>query len=489
MDITKKFADFRETRLNLAVLCLVAMIEGADIQLLPASFRAMEVDLQLSPSDLALLTLFQGCTGAISGPVWACLADNGVSRRKMLSAGAAGWGVLTLALACVQSFYRMAALRMLNGVALGMMLPVLQSLVADSSDKSDVGFKFGCLQFYTNFGQVFGAVAVTSVSNQVIFGIQGWRLAFAVVAVASIFVSVGVSISLVEEPRPWRPERISIYEEFRKFWGYLKIRSFLVVVIQGMFGMIPWAAMSFLTMFFQYLGFSDSAASTVYGMSIVGTALGGLVGGVLGDRLAAWSPHHGRVFTAQLTILLGIPLVLLIFLWVPYNTPPAIYAILCFTLGIVSSWACAGCNRPIFTEIVPPCSRASAMAWEITFESTCGFLLGPAAVGLLAQHYFGYRTNNLQVSEMSTEARLANARALGHGLAVITVVPWVLCALCYTFLHKTLPEDMSTGLASQIVADELSEKTPLTMKPCAGLLTAPAEKDELHEARGLQLSA
>merc|ERR1719456_1199345 len=108
-----------------------------------------------------------------------------------------------------------------------------------------------------------------------IWGIEGWRVAFGGVALASIFIAAGVHFTLVEEPRPWKPERMGLFQELRKFLGYLRIRSFVVVVIQGMFGMIPWAAMAFATMFFQYLGFSDATASMVYGISIVGTALGG----------------------------------------------------------------------------------------------------------------------------------------------------------------------------------------------------------------------
>lgn len=458
-DTLQKVDSRPHVRLNLAILCTVALIEGADIQLLPSSFRALEANLALSPTRLALLTLLQGCAGACTGPLWASLADNGFSRRKLLSSSAAGWGILTLALANSRSFTTMAILRLLNGVALGMMLPVLQSLVADAADPSEIGFMFGSLQFYTNFGQVFGAVVVTSMSNRLYWGIEGWRIAFAAVGAISIVISLGVLTSLEEQPRPWRPQRIGLRQELRKFSSYMQIRSFVVVVAQGMFGTIPWAALSFTTMFFQYLGFSDTAASLVYGTSIAGTALGGVLGGMLGDRLEAWSPNHGRALVGQLTVMLGIPLVLTIFLRTPYNTPPIIFALLCFSLGLMCSWASSGCNRPIFVQIVPPASRASAMAWEVMLESSCGFLIGPSSVGYLAQHVFGYQMNTLQVGKMSIDARLANARALGHGMAVITAVPWVLCALCYTFLHKTLAEDVAKA--------KLKAADPCEMGLCA----------------------
>mmetsp|Transcript_77153 Transcript_77153/g.136672 ORF Transcript_77153/g.136672 Transcript_77153/m.136672 type:complete len:503 (-) Transcript_77153:70-1578(-) len=459
--------------MNLGVLCMTALIEGADIQLLPASFRALEAELGFAPSSLALLTLLQGCMGACCGPFWGSLADNGFSRRILLATGAAGWGILTIALACATSFATIAVLRMLNGIMLGMILPVMQSFVADMASGSDLGFMFGCLQFYTNFGQVFGAVTVTTMSNRVFYGVQGWRWAFTGVGISSFAISGFVLMALKEEPRQWTPEHVGVRTELVKFLGFLKVRSFLVIVIQGMFGMIPWAGMAFATMYFQYLGLSDTAASTVYGMSIIGTALGGIVGGIAGDRLAAWSPSHGRVFTAQITAGLGIPFVLAIFLSSPDKTTPVVYALLCFGLGLCSSWASSGCNRPIFTEIVPPGSRASAMAWEVTLESTCGFLLGPAAVGMLAEHAFGYKMNRLQVSEMSPVARMANAKALGQGLVIITVVPWILCLLSYTFLHFTLAADRAGArkkATSQLEGNALqppaTEATPLASSVC-----------------------
>jgi len=325
-----------------------------------------------------------------------------------------------------------------------MMVPVMQSLVADVSDKSEIGFMFGCLQFYTNFGQVFGAIVVTTMANHTFWGVQGWRLAYGVIALASFSAAFGVHVFLVEEPRPWTPERAGFRQELRKFLSYLRIRSFVIVAIQGMFGVVPWAAMAFATMFFQYIGFSDAGASMIYGTIMLGSALGGVLGGIVGDRLASLSPLHGRVATAQISIMMGIPFVLSIFVWLPTNSSPLIYALLCFGLGLFGSWATAGCNRPIFAEMVPVGSRASAVAWEVTLESTCGFFVGPAAVGLLAENIFGLKINTLQVSQMSPDARLANARALGHGMVLLTVVPWVLCVLCYGILHKTLPEDVST---------------------------------------------
>ena len=57
--------------------------------------------------------------------------------------------------------------------------------------------------------------------------------------------------------------------------------------------------MSFLTMWFQYVGFNDFQSSVLSSQLLVGGAFGGLLGGVLGDWAAVKSPDHGRIYVAQ----------------------------------------------------------------------------------------------------------------------------------------------------------------------------------------------
>ena len=52
-------------------------------------------------------------------------------------------------------------------------------------------------------------------------------------------------------------------------------------------GSVPWNALSFSTMWLQYVGFSDATASLVTGMAILGVCLGNILGGYLGDAAAA----------------------------------------------------------------------------------------------------------------------------------------------------------------------------------------------------------
>lgn len=430
----------------LGFLYAVCMIEGADVQLLPASFRAMEVNLGLTPSSLALLALGQALAQWICTPFWGSLADHGYSRKKLLGFGALAWGVLTMCLAFVSAYPVMFFLRVLNGAALGTLSPISQSLLVDSTHPSERGRYFGGVQFAGNTGSVICAVGTTAVSMQLLFGsIQGWRLAFAVVANASIMLAFCIFFFMPEPPRCETYTTLPTFSsEMDKLKRYLRIPTFRVIVLQGLFGCIPWSALSFMIFYFQYLGITDTGAATIFALSMVGGGLGGLLGGVVGDRMAQWSPMHGRAFTAQVSVATGIPLIFIVLACIPRDASYFYtYCIAIFIFGIMASWCGTGVNRPILAEIVDERDRASVFAWLITIDGTFAAVFGAPLVGVLAESLFGYHPSTELISEMNVAQRQINAAALGHALLWCCILPWVLCFICFSWLHVTYGQDMA----------------------------------------------
>ena len=66
-------------------------------------------------------------------------------------------------------------------------------------------------------------------------------------------------------------------------------------------------AIVFLTLYLQLLGMGDGASSALMALFLGGSALGGLVGGLLGDKAARMSPYHGRIVVCQLSVFAGVP--------------------------------------------------------------------------------------------------------------------------------------------------------------------------------------
>ncbi|CAE8585645.1 unnamed protein product [Polarella glacialis] len=188
------------SRRLLAFLGAVSALEGADAMLLPASFRALQLDLALTPLDLASMSLAQALMSSLAAPVWGILADRGVlPRRIILAFGALGWGVVTLLLAAASSRNSMLLLRAVNGSLLACLGPVCQGIVADVTAESKRGEVLGLLGFLTLVGSMLASLITTPISRQMVLGVQGWRVAFSGIGAASIFVAILIWAQM-EEP-------------------------------------------------------------------------------------------------------------------------------------------------------------------------------------------------------------------------------------------------------------------------------------------------
>lgn len=428
----------------ISFLYAICMIEGADIQLLPASFRALEVNLGLTPSSLSLLGLSQVLAQWACTPLWGSLADHGYSRKKLLAGGAFAWGAITMFLAMVSSFYVMLGLRFLNGMALGSLSPISQSLLVDATAAHERGKYFGGTQFFANVGNVVCAMGTSVIALQMIYGLHGWRVAFACVAHLSIMLAFAIFLYMPEPPRSNTAETLpSISGELSKLRKYLRIPTFRIILLQGIFGSIPWSALSFAMFYFQYCGISDFGSSLILALSMGGGAIGGIVGGLIGDRLALWSPMHGRPLTAQISVAAGIPLIYIILHEIP-REPSYFYTycFLFFAFGVMASWCATGVNRPILAEIVEERDRASVFAWLVTIDGSFAALLGAPMVGLLAEKVFGYHQTQELVEHMPIVQRQLNAQALGQALSACCILPWLICFLCFGFLHNTYGQDV-----------------------------------------------
>jgi hypothetical protein len=146
-----------------------------------------------------------------------------------------------------------------------------------------------------------------------------------------------------------------------------KIPTFQVIILQGILGSTPWNALVYLTLYLQLIGFRDSQAALAVACFQAGAALGGVVGGLVGDWAAKRSHNHGRIFACQFSVFMGIPFSLLLMKGLPQNGEPltvALYVVTLFTFGLLHVWAAPACNNPVFAEIVPAELRNLVYAFD-----------------------------------------------------------------------------------------------------------------------------
>jgi MFS family permease len=411
------------------MLAIAGAVDAADARVLPALFRALERRFQFGPEMLSYLMIGQSLAMAAAAPVWGSLADNN-DRAKLLAAGCTLWGVWTLLMAASQGFGSLLLCRTLAGAALAAVLPISQSLVADISHESQRGRLFGALMATGNAGAFAGGLVATSLASGSVHGVEGWRVVLLLVGFISLLLAIAVLL-LVADARPsLRPSPLAL-PRFPPLAGaanplrrLCRLKTFRLIVIQGLFGAIPWNALSFSTMWLQHRGFSDLAASSIAAWHVIGATAGTFLGGILGDLAATRWPSYGRPAVAQISVLGGVPIAALIFYGLPKEPQrPVTLSFAFFALGLVSSWCGAGVNRPILSEVVPPSERASVMSWSIALEGASASCLGAPLVGLLAERVFGYSSSSASAIDGHH-----NGDALASAMLTMSVVPWLIAS-------------------------------------------------------------
>jgi len=276
-----------------------------------------------------------------------------------------------------------------------------------------------------------------------------------------------VALLLVEPPRPEaeapaaagrRGACAAVVEELAELLSFFSIPTFGVMIMQGIFGTIPWSVMGNMTLFFQLTGQSDARAAVLTGEQAVTGAFGNLLGGLIADKLASRFGYHGRPLSAQITVSLGIPIIWLIFMGVPPGQGTfVVYFLLIAGFGLLGSWAQSGTNFPILSEIVPANARSRVMAWECALENSIANALGPPVVAFLATECFGY-TFGAESGDSGPSAE--SAAALGKAMTVVICGPWAVCLAAYSLLHWSYPRDVRRLAQGQVKQEQASAVEP-----------------------------
>ncbi|GAQ77780.1 major facilitator superfamily protein [Klebsormidium nitens] len=445
---------------TLFLINLAAIMESADERLLPAVYQEVGVALKASPSKLGTLTFTRALVQALFSPMAGFLAMH-YDRGTVIGIGTIIWAGATLIVGLSTTYFQAMIGRAITGVGLAIVIPAIQSFVADSHEEGR-GLAFGWLNLTGNVGGIGGSMAATMLAGGRYFGMDGWRVAFVGMAVISLGVGWLV-YAYVVDPRPVSEGsgpgtfRESLSSSMTGVRSVLKLRSFQLIIAQGVIGSIPWQSLVFFTMWLQLIGFSHSNAAYLMGLFSTGCAFGAVFGGWLGDRAAKRFPGAGRIMCAQYSAGSGVPFTWLLLLMIPQDPQLFwLYGALLFLMATSISWCQSACNNPIFADIVPPDLRTTIYAFDRAFEGSLSALAAPL-VGVLAEVMYGYKFDVLKASEPSA----ANARALSNGLFACMAPSFGICAATYGLLYATYHKDKDR-VDAKVYKDR--ERRPLKME-------------------------
>ncbi|KAK9801849.1 hypothetical protein WJX73_001027 [Symbiochloris irregularis] len=479
------------------LLNLASIVEKADEQVLPAVYFFIMRSLKCTPSQLGTLTLCRALVQALSSPISGVLGDK-YDRTHIIAVGCFLWGIMTSAIGLSTSVYQAMLWCAFNGVGLALVIPCIQSLIADYNPPEQRGSAFGLMFFISAMGGMIGGFFGTNVGHFQPLGIEGWRLAFHLMALVSLVTAALVFLHAADPRRKGlisplllselgmahahkdsmdekemlrhatgshgslksmlnaRPasggKGTSVSSHFRQMYEdvmtVMRIRTFQLIILQGIVGTTPWCAMVFFTLWLQLLGFSDLVSSTIMATFSCGCALGAFMWGLIGDQMSRRFPNAGRIITCQLSVVTGLPLSALVLKGLPTTTVGGgpmdelllTYACSMLLMGFVIS-GCGANNSAMFADIVPEELRSTVYAFDRSFEGGVAASAAPL-VGLIAENAFGYAGSVGEAPGATGEAQnRSNADALSSSLLVCLLVPWSLCFLFYFSLYSFYPRD------------------------------------------------
>jgi len=433
------------------VLCSLAMLEGADNSLLGASSDVAMEDLSFGWTQIGWMNMAQGVASNACGILWGVAADRGLADRKYLLMGAAaGQGVITVMLALLQSYGPlMIFLRVMNGLFLSGLRPITNGVIADRTDEEVRGKIFARAQCAFLFGMSFCNFIVVRIAAETydlpFFGEQrGWRVAWIIVGAVSVVAAILCASFFPNDLKEKRASGsiFSIFcEELAVLGEFLRIRTFWIMLGQGVFGTIPWSVMWIMTRMYLAAGAMTRAeVSIVTSLQPVWGIMGTILGGYVCDLLAGKYPNHGRALGAQISVAGGIPIMYMNFIGVP---PPSgnfvLYMFINFAFGVVAQWPQGGTNFPTLSEIVPADKRSRVLAVEGALENSLANIIAAQMVPLVSRVFFGFDLDAIPQQDGVNEGA---ATAIGYSLGVSTALPWLICFLNYSLLHWTVPIDV-----------------------------------------------
>jgi MFS family permease len=430
---------------------LANIIDNADGQIFPSVYEQIQGTLGLSVVELGNLTGVRSLLQAVTTPLWGWWSDKH-SRKLVLAIGCFVWAIFTILVAFSVSFMDMLIYRAITGIGLAVIVPTAQSLIADYFSPKKRGTAFGWLGLTGVIGSILGTIFATALVGAFpqIFGIDTWRFIFIIWGVISVIIGILVLLFAKDPIRgEMEPElqKVITSEKAKRyrvrisdFKQILTNRTFLLIVLQGTAGSIPWNGIFFMIIWFEYMGFDPLTAGLIFSVIAIGAAIGNLFGGWLGDKAAKWSPKRGRIMIAQISVFAGIPLTMVIFLLIPQTTSSMLmYVLVGAITGFLITWTAGGTNNPIFSEIFQPEIRSSVFSVDRVFEGAFG-ALGTVFVGIAATA-FGYITPPIGADIATLPYRLTNMAALAWGMFITALIPWIICLVLYTFIYFTYPKD------------------------------------------------
>jgi MFS family permease len=374
----------RRRSLTLALLTLTYFFSYMDRQILAILLEPIRADLDLSDTQLGLLTglAFAVFYATLGIPV-ARLADRG-NRRNIVAISLAVWSFFTALCGLAQNFVQLLLARIGVGIGEAGSSPPSHSMIADlyPADR-----RAGAMAIYTS-GVVLGGGFGTMIGGY-LAGEYGWRVAIVAVGVPGLILALIVRLFVVEPPRGMSDPGVSrtsvqppISEGFTTLWAEPAARH--LVTAETLTSLIGYALAAFGPAFYmRSFGLDVTTVGLILGplVAIIGT-FSGVVGGYLADRWARTRGLHVQSWLVAILKMIALP-----FLIAMYLSPSVWIAVPLYAVAVLFQSSYLGPTFALLQGLAPLKLRAMWAAITLLVINLIGLGLGPTAIGALSDAY------------------------------------------------------------------------------------------------------
>lgn len=375
------------------ILSLTTILSYIDRQLINLLVDPVRATLHLSDTQISLLQgpafiIFYLLVGLPAGR----LVDRG-NRRTIIVVGLLLWSAMTLACGMADSFTELFIARAGVGIGEACLAPAAYSLVSDYFPPRLRGRAISLVVLSGPLGSglsfilgglmlgIFPGAAPVALPG--LGTVYGWQLSF-LAAGAPGFLVVLLLLLVREVPRQESAHAVAsaaVLPFLRQRWRPLThlLLAFGLLALSA-YAVTAWKA----SFYIRTLQVPPSEAGLALGLlTIVGSISGGVLGGILSDRLAVARMTGGRLNVLPIAAGLAVPVLAL---WLLVENVTISFACLILVHGLFGVGTAA--TPSALHDIVPNRLRGQLVAVMTLVSGTIGAGLGPVSVALASDNLF-----------------------------------------------------------------------------------------------------
>lgn len=406
-------------RYVLFLLTMVYALNFIDRQILVVLSESIKVDMDLSDSQLGLLTGFAFAIFYVSvGIPIARFADKS-NRKNIVACAVAVWSGMTALSGLTQNYWQLLLARIGVGVGEAGGSPPSHSILSDYYPAKERGRAMSIYSMGVYLGVLIGFGVGGWINEH-----YGWRIAFFAVGLPGLIIAALVHLTIREPLRGiadgnTQSKQIDFKQTLNTLWQLHSFRYFSVAA--GLTAFCSYGIGNFLPSFLVRTHEFSAAqvGSALMLVSGVGGALGTFMGGYLADKFGnrdmrwyLWVPAIPAIF---------YPILIVSSMFANDSTIALTYLFVATVLGALY----LGPTIALTHTLVSPSMRAMASAILFFILNLIGLGLGPLTVGIISD-------------ALSTSM---GADSLRYAIAAVSFVGLMSMVCFYMGAHK-LPKDL-----------------------------------------------